>query len=359
MNHSIVDAMNRKEKMKEEGKVDLPLAIDTKKYLIWKIAWRDVFITLPFAIFGGLVVGTLYMLGEYKLDYAILAFSPMCFVLTFLLIPHPVRKNLSFLEYRVIWKAQYKWRKKQFFYTKGEGQMAQKWWQKLIWWRKQKEQDIREVLGIRNIYNDCYETMEDTLVKVIEVSSVNLSLLHAEDKKRIYGSYETFLNEKPREIDIQIARISQPVNLKSYYNRYKEKFDGDVTADHAKRYMQKGYLQHIEQIQKSKNMVTQKRYIVISKKFSEGSKEKVLQELKNQADVMRQLVENMLTGYYKLSAQTLNNDELFRLMYTCIDYENAQVNTSFQASAFPMSIGEQTKREERERWEADMQYKIT
>ncbi|MGR5899435.1 hypothetical protein ACT7C8_17475 [Bacillus cereus] len=61
--------------------------------------------------------------------------------------------------------------------------MAQKWWQKLMWWRKQKEQDIREVLGIRNIYNDCYETMEDTLVKVIEVSSVNLSLLHAEDKK--------------------------------------------------------------------------------------------------------------------------------------------------------------------------------
>ena len=117
--------------------------------------------------------------------------------------------------------------------------MAQKWWQKLMWWRKQKEQDIREVLGIRNIYNDCYETMEDTLVKVIEVSSVNLSLLHAEDKK-IYGSYETFLNEKPREIDIQIARISQPVNLKSYYNRYKEKFDGDVTADHAKRCMQKG-----------------------------------------------------------------------------------------------------------------------
>ncbi|MGR5992629.1 hypothetical protein ACT7C6_32945 [Bacillus paranthracis] len=100
--------------------------------------------------------------------------------------------------------------------------------------------------------------MEDTLVKVIEVSSVNLSLLHAEDKKRIYGSYETFLNEKPREIDIQIARISQPVNLKSYYNMYKEKFDGDVTADHAKRCMQKGYLQHIEQIQKSKNMVTQK-----------------------------------------------------------------------------------------------------
>ncbi|MGR5992628.1 hypothetical protein ACT7C6_32940 [Bacillus paranthracis] len=60
--------------------------------------------------------------------------------------------------------------------------------------------------------------------------------------------------------------------------------------------------------------------------------------------MMKQLVENMLTGYYKLSAQTLNNDELFRLMYTCIDYENAQVNTSFQASAFPMSIGEQTKK---------------
>lgn len=352
MNHSIVDAMNRKEKMKEEGKVDLPLAIDTKKYLIWRISWKDVFITLPFAVLGGLIVGILYLLGEYKFDYAIVAFSPMCFVLTFLLIPHPVRKNLSFLEYRMIWKAQYNRRQKQFFYTKGEGKMKKKR-------GKKKEQDIREVLGIRNIYNDCYETMEDTLVKVIEVSSVNLSLLHSEDKKRIYDSYETFLNEKPRDIDIQIARISQPVNLKSYYNTYKEKFEQDVSAEYAKRLVQKGYLQHVEQIQKSKNMVTQKRYIVISKKFSEGSKERVLGELKDQADIMIQLIGNMLAGYYKLKAHTLNNDELFQLIYTCIDYENAQVNTTFQASSFPMSIGEKTKEEERELWEQDMQYKIT
>ena len=162
------------------GKVDLPLLLIQKVCHLENCMERCVYYATIFH-FRGLVVGTLYMLGEYKLDYAILAFSPMCFVLTFYSF-HILFVKIYLLEYRVIWKAQYKWRKKQFFIQR-EREDGTKMVAETHVVAETKEQDIREVLGIRNIYNDCYETMEDTLVKVIEVSSVNLSLLHAEDKK--------------------------------------------------------------------------------------------------------------------------------------------------------------------------------
>lgn len=349
MNYSILESAERKEKLRGEGKVELPLTIDTKKYVIWNISYRDIFITLPFAAIGVVIILILYLInGKLAPNHIIIAFAPAVSVLVFLLIPHPSRKNLSFLQYQVWWKIQFNRRQRRFFYTKGGIDVGKG--------KKKQEKDIREALEVKNVYNDCYETV-NTLVKVIEVSSVNLSHLPKRDRDMIYQSYETFLNDKPKDIDLQIAKIAQPVNLKSYYNHYREMFGNE--QDYAKKLIQQGYLNMVEQIQKSKSMVTQKRYVIISKKYTEATREKVIASLTDHANNLVKMLENMLSGHYKLSAYVLNNDQLFELIYTCIDYENAQVNMSFQSSTFlPMSIGPRTSEEMKERWEEETKYKI-
>ncbi|WP_222127689.1 hypothetical protein, partial [Bacillus thuringiensis] len=137
------------------------------------------------------------------------------------------------------------------------------------------------------------------------------------------------------------------------------KFHPDVTPHHPNPYIQNPYFQHIQQIQKSKNILTQKPYILISNKFSHTSKQNVFHQLKNQPHVITQLLHNIFTPYYKLSAQTLNNHQLFRLIYTSIHYQNPQLNTTFQPSPFPISIPQQTKTRHTQPSQPHIQYKIT
>ncbi|PJH64362.1 hypothetical protein, partial [Salmonella enterica] len=71
---------------------------------------------------------------------------------------------------------------------------------------------------------------------------------------------------------------------------------------------------------KNSSMVTKKRYIILSVSDKKDAIDKI--EMKTN-DVQGKL-NDMLPGHEKLQAKILKNDDLIKLMYTTIDFENAQ-----------------------------------
>ena len=130
--------------------------------------------------------------------------------------------------------------------------------------------------------------------------------------------------------------------------------EGDIS----KKLLSAGYLNFVDNIQKSKNMVSRNRYVIISKPFTVQNRDSVLEELDRQAKILVSQIENMLGGRFQLKAEILNNEELFHLIYTCVDYENAQVNAEIKTSTFPITLGKETYIEMKKRWEKEITEKI-
>ncbi len=342
MQYNTQSAVEKRELLKKEGKIQLPLNVDTRKYLLSFLRYRDIVLSLPLLLIAIIAAYIMNNSGGLNLSKIMYAFAPWATFLTILTIQHPDRKNISFFDYRIVWKLKYNRRQKLFVYKKG-GEMKKIKGQ-------EKELDIKEILGIKNIYSDSYETNDKRLVKVIKVSSINISLLNQKDKAMIYTSYESFLNDLPKSISPQINQIAQPVNLKQYAHMIKEKTSNET--DPIRRLLVKEYLNYVENIQQSRNMVSKNRYIILSKSFS-LNREKALEELERDTNLLKNKIENMLTGQFKLDAKILNNEELFNLFYTCIDYENAQVNTNFNNGYAPITLGEKTYKEITKRWDEE------
>src|SRR5690606_31665498 len=218
-----------------------------------------------------------------------------------------IRKNLSLLQYKVIWKLRAKRRYKEFHYAKGALPMSR------------KEGDTRTELGLANIANGCLESTDRKLIKVLEVSSVNLSLMNELAKENVLSAYQSFLNDTG-EKQVQLMQVAQPVNLTNYLMWFNEQLESD--SSYAKRVLKQGYFNQIERIQKSKNMVTRKRYVVISTPMTSSDKDYM--KIDTTANILKAKLEQMLSGYEKLDVKILHNDELLKFYYACIDFESAQ-----------------------------------
>lgn len=324
--------LDRKERLRGEGKVELPLNIDTKKYLIANISYQDLLIVSPFLVFSLILIYVFYKLGLLSQSTVVISLSPTAFMLTLQLIKHPVRKNISFIKFNILWRLSYNKRQKEFYYRKGEIEVG-------------TMDDVRKKLGIKAIFSGAYETIDNHFVKVIEVSSVNLSLMNETELNNIYNAYRSFLNELNTK-HIQIAQIAQPVNL-SHYLLYVER-QTENEQDHAKRMLKQSYKSYIENIQKSRNMVQRKRYIIIRTPIN-NDREKALQEVERTAVIIQSKIENMLSGQTRLTAKTLHNDELIRLIHTCLDYENSLAQgdriVDRAKNKMDVSMGEKTAKE--------------
>nr|WP_316047515.1 hypothetical protein [Planococcus glaciei] len=145
-----------------------------KKYLYGNISFQDVFIVSPFLVFGAIISYFLYKAGHLNQQLLLISFIPAMIVTVFQLNKHPIRKNLSLLQYKVIWKLRAKRRNKEFHYAKGALPMSR------------KEGDTRTELGLANIANGCLESTDRKLIKVLEVSSVNLSLMNELAKRMCF-----------------------------------------------------------------------------------------------------------------------------------------------------------------------------
>lgn len=310
MSTSLENFIDRREKLKGEGKIELPLNIDTNKYLMWKISAKDIVIVSPAIVFSVFIIFTLHKTGNLNQNTFLLSLIPTVILGGFRTISHSHRKNIKFLDYGVMWKFNFWKRRKQFYYSKGEIDMAQ------------NPEDTRTQLEIKNVFAGCYETTDDRLVKVLEVSSVNLSLLNPHESNQIYSSYRTFLNEVLMLKNIEINQIAQPVNLSKHLLYVDDVTKSQPNMNTAKRELAKSYRKYTEKTQKSRNMVSRKRYIVFDQKIG-SDKEKALQELERKATLVRTSVHNMIMSGQKLEAKELNNDELIKLQYTCLDYDNS------------------------------------
>ncbi|WP_181833222.1 hypothetical protein [Bacillus taeanensis] len=215
-------------------------------------------------------------------------------------------------------------------------------------------QDIRAKLGIFNITNGCYETLDNRLVKVLKVSTVNVSLMSPSDRGRVFESYQTFLNDIPREFfDIQINQIVQPVDLKNYLIDIEQAMNKE--RDVNKRLLSQSYKNKIQQIQKSKNMVSRERYVILSAK----NNSKGLNTIDRNAETLKAQIENMLYGRYRLETTILDNAALEDLLYMAIDYESAQTNKEMSSpfNSF-LTVSDKEYTEMSESWKEKEKYTI-
>jgi len=304
----------RKQKLREEGLIEIPMAIDPSRYFIGNIRWMDIVYTSPFVLISIFIIYIFNKTGNLNTTSFFFSFLPPALVLTTLWIKHPDRKNISLVQ-SIYWNFKYKFSKKQYELTKER--------------KESMKDDIRSQLGIYNISHDCFETLDKKeLVKVIEVSSINLSGMNYNERNKVYRGYQNFLNDFPQDVfPIQINEFSRPINLKKYLNWVQDKTSKE--DNHIKRMLVDSYINKTNQIQKAKNMVSKARYIVVSEKIG-ANKERSLNKLDENTERMISAIESMFSDRNKLEAKALNNEELFEYIYSSIDYENAQISQSVE-----------------------------
>jgi len=296
--------------------VQLPVPIDSRKYLIGRIAFVDVFITSPFIVITALLLIFLKshdLLNKYVF---IISCLPAIGVIAGQMLKHPVRKEISYTQYAVLWKYRFKKRQKVFFKRKGQIDMSD-------------TQDARRVLGIKKPYADCYETPKN-LVRVFEVSSVNLSLSNSAEKKASLESFRTFLTSSDFYRRIQFCKIAQPINLDRHifhFNTNRKKSIDNLSnpSDIALKGMEmlaKSYENEIQNISKDRNLVTRKNYIVITQPIK-NDRDKALELIDGTSKILISKLEGLIIDRSSLKVHQLNNQELTTLLHTCIDFDSS------------------------------------
>lgn len=325
--------LDRKERLKKQGQIELPMNIDDKKYLVGNLAFKDLMVMIPAFLVTFVILYLYYLItGSLNQVIIIISLTPTLLMMVLQMTKHPERKNLPLWQYKFLWNIQFNSRKKDFYYSKGPMNMTK---------RREMEEDTRYKIPISNVANGCIETKDNRLVKIIEVSSINLSLMNQTDQRYVFEAYQSFINEM-EEKEFQISQIAQPINLDSYFAWVTETARDDTPA---LRKLKGAYLDQIDDIQKNKSMVTRKRYMIISV----PNKGDALGNIEMKANHIQFKLESMLSGYESLNAKILKNDELIKLIYTCIDFENAQSQGNSIVdkvnSQSPIVLGEKTWKE--------------
>ncbi|PGZ17609.1 hypothetical protein COE43_12650 [Bacillus cereus] len=207
------------------------------------------------------------------------------------------------------------------------------------------EKLVQDLIPVRNIYSEVIETTDNRLIKIINVSSVNTTLMSYNQQAAVLNQYESFL--KSIKKSIQISRIAEPINLKNYIFDLQQE-NKEIDNPH-KRMMMTSYIEFAKGIQESKDMTRRSCYVTIYEKFSdEKSKEKAIKHLEVYAKDMILKLEEMLYET-KLEARQLSNEELKRMMHLFMDYENAQINNIGNDLDLPYIIGKRSLHEAAER----------
>ncbi|MDI3236183.1 hypothetical protein QK289_14305 [Exiguobacterium antarcticum] len=296
--------------------VQLPVPIDSRKYLIGRIAFVDVFITLPFIVITALLLVFFKSLGLLNQFVFIFSCIPAAGVIAGQMLKHPVRKEISYMQYAVLWKYRFKKRQKVFFKRKGTMDMSD-------------TQDARRVIGVKKPYADCYETSKN-LVRVFEISSVNLSLSNSSEKKASLEAFRTFLTSSDFYKQIQFCKIAQPINLEKHLLHFHTKRNQSIDklsnpSDISLKGMEmlaKSYESEIHNISKDRNLVTRKNYIVITQPIK-NDRDKALELIDGTSKILISKLEGLIIDRSSLKVHQLNNEELTLLLHTCIDFDSS------------------------------------
>lgn len=284
--------------------VQLPMPIDSKRYLVGNIAFKDLLIIAPFVLLSAFFLYVGYVLGLLNSFTIVFCLIPLLAGVTGQMTKHKIRKDITFFEYGLLWVIDYKLRKKEFFKQRGELQV----------------QDSR-TLFIKDVYAGCYET-DTHFVKVIEPSSVNLSLMNDDEVFEILGEYKSFLNTLNFVKKHQDLILATPVNLDKHIQSVEEMKLREPNK--YKRLLHDAYIKSMDSdVQKNRELVAKKRYFIISEKIG-SDREKALDKITTTANMLKSKVENLeMGGYDSITANILDNEALTKLIFTTIDYDSS------------------------------------
>lgn len=306
-------ATNEQDKYDFRAKIDLE--VDSSKYLFF-FRVKDLLWSLPWAL-----LGVIYYIILFK--YFNLNFGDHLYLYVIGIIPAAIsyfvlsiqsslyeRRNISYWN-ELVYKYNFKKRKKVFEYQNGSIQK-----------KGDFVEDIRSQIGIFDITKESYELLDDHIVKVIQVSCINVTGLPRNEQRKVYKAFETFNNKlDTRLFPIQIATKTKPISLEKYIEESRDTFNN--SENKYDRLFGESYINLANDIQKNKKMVSKSPYIVIKRKKS--SKENTDEILEQLAEKLVADIEDMLPNQYKLHAKILNNEELFKLLHYSIDYVTANV----------------------------------
>ncbi|MDT0193672.1 hypothetical protein [Exiguobacterium sp. BG5(2022)] len=335
------------ESMRDDLKVQLPVPIDTKKYLIGRIAFVDVFLASPFLLITALFLYLLYGSGMWNITAAVFLCLPAITVILALATKHPVRKEISFVEYGLLWRLFFKKRQKEFFKRKGEIDMSDIY-------------DSRKVMGLKGVYLDCYETSKN-LVRVFEVSSINLSLANKSEKKATLDTFKVFLTSSDFFTQLQFCKIAQPINLDRHLQNFRQGKRKE-NIDEVKSMLIQSYEKSMLDLGKSRNLVARKNYIILTQPIKNKDKDKALLEIDNKSAILVQKLGSLVFDQSSLTVKQLNSEELTLLFHTTIDYDSAVSVGSHilrrANSSHDVSMGEESMSKLIESLQRDMEHII-
>jgi hypothetical protein len=199
------------------------------------------------------------------------------------------------------------------------------------------EKTVQDLIPVRDVYNGMIETLDHRFIKVLSVSSVNTYLMSYQEEKEVLEGYENFLRSLTKPI--QIARVSEPIDLKKYINDLTDRLKKEENPN--KKKMLKSYIGYAQHLQKDRSLIKRNRYIIIDEPFSPhsaDSKEKAMQELRRRVDDLRLNLEDMLYRY-KLEVHELDDLELRKYLHMFFDYENSQLYMSEDIKEYEYMIG--------------------
>lgn len=312
-------------------KVQLPVPIDSKKYLIGNFSFKDLLIITPFALLSVILGYLFFLIGILNVVTIVFATLPVVIGFFGQTLKHPIRKEIPFFVYKVMWQYNFSKRKKLFSIEKGALHLG-------------SATDTRRKIPIKNVYANCYETKDKRFIKVFEVGTINMSLMNIEEQREILNAFKNFMNTLNFVNEIQFPQIAQPISLEKHILTVERKNLRETNK--CKMMLNKAYAKSMdEDIQKSKDLVSRKRYVVISEKVG-TNREKSLNEITTKGQMFLSKLQSVDFGYTNLSVKELNNDELIKLMFVCIDYDNAvslgDHIVSRATDKSDVSLGEQT-----------------
>lgn len=300
---------------KFEAKIDME--VDKHKYL-WLFKVKDIVIVSPFILLG-IIICVIFskffgvnILSPIGTIIIIIAFLPAVIVAVIVMFPSPTyeRSNI-YLFHEMLYNWKYSKRKKVYEYKNNTPLTKEDFME-----------DIISELNIYNITKECYETLDDYFVKVIKVSTLNVTGLPITDQRKIYNSFEEFNKKLDKQLfPLQITNKTRPVNLDEYVSECREIFNN--TENYYDRLFGESYLDFTNDIQKNKKMVSKSPYVVVKRKISD--KEDTAKVLEKLTERLKADIEDMLPPQLKLSAEILDNKGLEQLMHYSIDYQNAKV----------------------------------
>lgn len=205
--------------------------------------------------------------------------------------------------------------------------------------KKSKDQipqkTVQDFIPIRGIYNEMIETTDNRLIKVLSVTAVNTHLMSYAEEREVLEGYESFL--KTLEKPIQIARISEPIDLKDYVLGLQKRNRGQKNV--FKKKMLKSYINYAKKLQSDREMIRRNRYVIIDEPFTNvTNKDKAIDRLKLRVNDMKLGIEEMLYQQ-KLEVYELSNNELKKYLHMFFDYENAQIYQINDEKHHPYMIG--------------------